>query len=748
MKYSYSWLKDYYQSDDTPERTAEILVGLGSEVEEISGGIDDKIVVAKILEIKPHPNADRLHLATIDFGSDQIEIVCGAPNIEVGQSVAYAQIGAKVLDFEIQEAVIRGVKSPGMLLSPRELGLSKDHRGVYLFGDDVVPGTKVAQLLSADSVLDLEITPNRGDLLSHLGLARDLSAKKMQTVQLEAIELTESNERIEDYISVESKTDLCSLYLCRVIRGVKIGPSPDWLVNRLTALGGKSINNVVDVTNYIMLDLGHPLHAFDGQKISSKKIEITEIENDCDVVTLDGEARVMLEEMVAITDSQMPIAIAGVMGLLNSEVDEQTRDIVLEAAVFDPKSIRKTRRALGIQTEASYRFERGVDDAGTQYALDKAAKLIQEVAGGEILKGIAESGQVAQSGAIEVKYEKINDLLGENIAEDEVNAILRALEFKVKDGKAVVPSYRHDIKIWQDLVEEVARIHGLEKLPRVQLSQSQVKGSSIYRKKESIKDFLINLGIDETINYTFLSQQDTEAAKIDPSDLVEVANPVQDENRYLRNSLVPGLLKAVAKNPSFDDIELFEIGMVFSGDKQWNSLAIVCSGKSARAAQQIADELVTTLKIPKNKFNFYEISSDELNRFKIKKPKVSVAEINLDEIIESIAVGDSELKINQDAQYRPISKFPPVKRDLAFVLDEKIASREIQGLILKVCEKAVLVEQFDEFISNRLGEGKKSVAFHIYLEDEQKTLSDAEAEEQIAKIIASLEKEFSAKIRS
>lgn len=750
MKYLYSWIRDYYKAESSVQETAETLVGLGSEVENDDfADIDENIIAVKITKIEPHPNADRLRLATVSDGGEEVRIVCGAPNIEVGQIVPMAKVGSKIGGVEITEVEIRGVKSVGMLCSDRELGLGDDHTGIRILPCEVKSGTKIKDYLKADVVLDLEITPNRGDLLSHYGIARDLSAKSGKIISKEDISLSEGGGKATDAITVDSKTKLCPLYLARVIKGVKIAPSPDWLQARLVGVGTKPINNVVDVTNYIMLDLGHPMHAFDASKIACNKIEIREIKKDTDVITLDGEARVLLSGMMVIADGERPVAIAGVMGLQNSEVEAGTADIILEAAVFDRKSIRKTRRLLGIQTEASYRFERGVDEAGVQYAIDKAAKLIQEIAGGEILEGIVQAGDVKSRKEIAIEHEKIGSLLGFSIAEGRINEILVSLGFEIVGDRVLVPLWRHDIEIWQDLAEEVGRIQGLEKIEPIELPRGDFAKKFDFYKKEMIKDYLVDLGLDETINYTFLSEPDVSAAQIDASNLAEVENPVQEENRYLRNSLVPGLLKAISRNPSFDDIEIFEIGKVFSKDEEWTSFAIACAGRGARKAGEIVQRVCEKFQLAREDFDIFEISGFDLGRFKVKKPTVYIAEVNLD-----VVFGKNELKagdLNRDSSvvnYRPISKFPPVKRDLAFVVNVGVSADDIRGEIKNVSSKAILVELFDEFISDKLGNDKKSVAFHVWLEDEEKTLQDNEAEQEVKKIIDALGKKFGAELRN
>ncbi len=747
MKYSVSWLKEYLKTDKSPSELGEVLVSLGSDVEESSSfpNIDNKIIAVKITKIEPHPNADKLRLPTVFDGEKEITIVCGAPNIEVGQVVPLAQVGTKIGDIEIGEAEIRGVKSTGMLCSERELGLSDDHEGIRILPDDTELGSKVKDILGKDQILELEITPNRGDLLSHFGLARDLAAKfgeKLQKSELKVEENFQSN------IEVEIKSDKCPLYLAREVKGAKIGESPDWLKEKLLAVGAKPINNVVDVTNYIMLDLGQPLHAFDKAKVADGKIEVKEIEQEMDVVTLDGGARALLPGMLGIWDAEKPIAVAGVMGLGNSEVSASTTDIVLEAAVFDRRSIRKTAKLLNLKSEASARFERGIDAEGTVYALDKAAKIIAEIAGGEVSSLVKAEKEFQQKKELTIEYEKINNYADLQLSNEEIDRILESLGFEIKEGRATVPSWRHDIAIWQDLAEEVYRINGLEKIKPEPLSEMQKPAPSDYYKKEKIKDYLVEQGLDEAISYTFLSDADILAAKLDASDLLEVANPVQEENRYLRNSLIPGLLKAVAKNPSFDDIEIFELGTVFSKTEEWMSLGIVSSGKSARKIEKIVDLLCGRFGFDKNAFNVYEIEQEELKRFKIKKPYVMIAEAKIDDLIKDGQFDDLALTLKKEKLfYRPISKFPPAKRDLAFIVDTSVSTDEVKKEILELADTAVLVELFDEFESDKLGAGKKSVAFHVWLEDEKRTLSDKEADEIVSRIIDGLKEKFGAELR-
>ena len=750
MRYLKSWIEDYWKTDKSGDEVAEILSALGSETESsmLAPGIDENVITARVLEVKPHPNADRLKIAKIATGTEEIEVVCGAPNLEPGQCVVYARPGAQIQGGKVETATIRGVESPGMLLSERELGVGNDHTGIEILDDACELGKSVFGKISAEVVFDVDVTPNRGDLLSHLGLARDLAAADGKKLEKDKLDLPESKERVEDKLTIEIKTKNCPLYLARKISGVKIAPSPEWLIKRLEVLGVKTINNVVDVTNYIMLDLGHPLHAFDARKIAGNKIIVRDLEKNGAVITLDGEARELVEGMMVIADQERPVAVAGVMGLKNSEIDDETTDVIIEAAVFDRKSIRKTAKLLGLVTEASFRFERGVDDVGVSLALNKAAKMTREVAGGKILRGIAQAGKPSAVSHQLIEYEKISELIGVEYSREKIDEILTALGFEIKDGNARVPSWRHDIEFWQDLAEEIARIDGIEKVKLNELPKAEGEAKqNEWHQKEVIKDFLVGLGLTEALNYTFLSQADIEAAKLKTEDLLEVANPVQEENRYLRGSLVPGLLKSIARNPSFEATDFFEIGNVFSKTEEKTNLAIATAGKTKKATE-IVRELAEQFGIDEKEFSFFEIPRDELNRFKIRKPSVSVAEADLRRILRKGTFSKLEINLSdQKIKYRSVSLYPSVNRDLAFVVDKDISLSKVKDLILETSSSTVLVEPFDEFADDRFGKDKKSVAFHIYLQHLNKTLSDKEADGEIEKIVRSLEKKFSAQLR-
>lgn len=751
MKILKSWLKDYIDVKLTDSEIAEKLNISGTEVESVTSSLDSNVVVAEIKDIKKHPNADRLRIATVFDGKSDLTVVCGAPNIEIGQKVPLAKLGARLGDIEIKKTEIRGVESEGMICAEDELGLGDDHSGIIVLPKEYKIGKPLNEYMESDTVFDLEITPNRGDCLSHIGIAREIAALTCESISKAPISLDMNSTNIKDKISIKiSDKKLCPQYMARSIEGVKVGVSPDWLKKRLESLGLKPINNIVDVTNFIMYDLGQPLHAFDADKIDSKEIIVRKNKPNEKIETLDGIERA-IKDAILITDKDKAIAIAGVMGGKNSEISEQTTRVIIESAEFDRKNIRKTVKELGLVTEASYRFERGIDSGSVEYALNKAAKMMQELAGGRILSGIVREEEKTQNKTLEIEYEKINNLTGLDLSVSEINRILNSLGFEIKNNICVVPFWRHDIEIWQDLAEEVARIYGYNKITPLALHEVKAPKKSTYYYKEKLKDALVEAGFVETINYPYLSEAGIKAANLKTKDLLEIANPIQPENKYLRNSLIPGLLKSIAKNPSFDPVLFFEIGKVFSGKNENNNLAIVSTGKNAKIEiEMVIEDICSKFKINKKYFSIKELSGDELQKFKIKKLVAYTTELNLDSLISSIKVsGDElELKLSQKRiNYRTVSKFPAVTRDLAFIVDKKVESAEVEGVIGETSELIARVELFDEFASDKFGANKKNVAFHIYLQHPERTMVDKEADDIIQSVIKNIEGKFKASLR-
>ncbi|MFA7253528.1 MAG: phenylalanine--tRNA ligase subunit beta [Patescibacteria group bacterium] len=750
MKILKSWLKDYIDTKISDEELAEKFTASSCPVDEFTKTIPDTVVVAEILSIRKHPNADRLQIAEINDGRNKLKIVCGAPNIAVGQKVPLAKTGTLLSSgLLIKESEIRGEMSEGMLCAFDELGIGDDHSGIIILSENEAVGRKVNEILESDTIFDIDVTPNRGDILSHLGFARDLAAivdRGLESVRYSIKE--KSGKGVE--IEVENQ-ELCPQYYVLKIEGIKTGDSPKWLRDRLERLGQKSINNIVDVTNYIMLDLGQPLHAFDAKKVTDGKIIIRNGRENEEIKTLDGAVRKISPANLVIADTAGPIAIAGIMGGANSEIDIDTVDIILEAAEFDAKSIKRSTKLLNLNSDASYRFERGIDSGNVANALKKAANLIVEAAGGEIVAKITGQSRKFEPKLIPLECSKINGILGAEISEAEMVGILSQLGFESKNKSVVAPLWRHDIEITEDLAEEIGRIYGYSKLNDRKLPESRVPKKTIYYKKEYIKDLLVNLGFSEVINYIFLSEKETNLAKINKEILLEVANPLQPENKYLRNSLVPGLLKDIAKNPTFDPISLFEIGHVFSGIEEKTTLSIITAGKSSqKSMEEAVSSLKTVLGVDFNQ-NIDKIDREVLDIYKIRKSECFVIELAINDLLSLASFENSDLELIKTAKkscYRPISKYPSITRDLAFIVDKEKDANIIADKLYEVSELVNRVELFDEFASDKFGKGKKNVAFHIYLQSLDRTMTDTEADSIIDKIVKEIEDKFKAKLRS
>ncbi len=754
MKIIRSWLEEYLPSmkNKSNEEIAEIFHLAGIEVEGIEAGLHENVVVAKIIKIDKHPDADRLNLAEVTDGVSNYKIVCGAPNIKTNQVVPLAKIGAILPGgFEIKKAKIRGVESDGMLCAADEIGIGSDHSGIIELSDEYQLGKPLRDYISKETIFDISITPNRGDWLSHFGVARELGAFTNIIVKKSPISLHQSANDVKELLNLEvENTKKCPQYYARVIKGIKIAKSPKWLRDKLEASGVRSINNVVDVTNLILLDFGHPLHAFDYQKIAGKTIVVRSALDNEKIETLDGVTRELDKNDLVIADKDKAIAIAGVMGGLNSEVTNKTTNVVLEAAVFDPASIRKTSKRLKLQSEANYRFERGIDEGGTEYVINKAANLIMEVAGGIISKGILKSGQTPQQKQVKIDYSKINNLLGVSLQSDEINHYLKLLGFEIKDNTAIVPLWRNDVSIIQDLAEEVGRLHGYDNIVPVKPAKETPPKKSIYYSKQYLKEIIAQNGFSETISYPYLSQKDIDLLNIKSKDLLEVVNPLQDEYKYLRTSLIPGLIKAIAKNPAFDPTLLFEISHVYTKDVEQTNLAIVSSGKNAK---KILEDTLNSLEKNLGKSISKEVDEfprEQLVKFKVKKPAIYTFEIDTDELLKKSVVDDSKLKLkisNKEVTYRPISRFPMITRDLAFIVDKSVDAQELSKDIYKISDLINRVELFDEFASDKFGLGKKNIAYHIYLQHIERTLVDSEADKVVKDITDKIEKEYKATLR-
>ena len=606
MKFSYNWLKQFVDIDKTPQELADDLSCKSVEInsiERFGGDFLEQVVVGEIKEINPHPDADKLRLTKIDVGAiheSPVQIVCGAPNIEVGQKVPVALVGCKLPMGEIKEAKIRGVESFGMLCAEDELQLGSDHTGIMVLDPSSKVGDKLSDIYN-DWVLDGEILPNRGDLQNHFGLAREVSAIYDIPLKENDVIIKNKENKVKDFIEVENKDiSICRTYMARMVKNVKLGPSPVWMQQRLLAAGMRPINNVVDITNYVMLEYGNPLHAFDALRISTNSTQI-DTNNKIKIIvrltnkgekikTLDGKEHELPEGLLVIANEKEPIAVAGVMGGENSEIYESTKDVILESASFNPQLIRKSQRELGIRTEASSRFEKNLTPYLAFISLDRAAKLMEEVCGGKIVEGVASEFiiQKVKPNIVAVDMDKVKNYLSIDIKDKQILNILNKLGIKKVDtanekdleiikiagidldkiGKNTFlfrpPLWRNDVNIWQDIAEEIGRIYGYDRVPEGELKlQIEPKTEKVLYFEQSAKKFLVELGLTEVFSYSILSKELVEKTQM-KDNFFEVINPLNEYDSVIRGGLWSGLLQYTAENSKkFEKFSLFDLSKVY-----------------------------------------------------------------------------------------------------------------------------------------------------------------------------------------
>jgi len=807
MNLSLNWLKEYVDlpKSYTPEKIGDALTMHTVEVEETIEQAKkfDRVVVGKILEISKHPNADRLQIAKVDIKSEELNIVCGAPNIEVGQLAPVAMVGAVLAGgFEIKEASVRGVESRGMLCAEDELGLGEDHSGIMILEKGAKLGQNFSDYLGLDDIVfevDNKSLSNRPDLWGHIGIARELSAIfniSFKNLDLKSSKLETDNSqklsiKIEDY-------DLCPRYMGAVIEGIKIEPSPKWLQDRLIAVGVRPINNIVDITNYVMLETGQPMHAFDTEKISEDgkdaKIIVRKAEKEEVVKTLDGEERKLNEETLVIADNKKAIAVAGVMGGGNSEVHDDTTSIVLESANFDYVSIRKTSTKLGLRTEASMRYEKGLDPNLCEVGFARAAELIKKVCPeARIVSEIKDENKYTlNTGPVTINYEWAKGIIGEEIAEKEMVKILESLGFGVESGeeemKITIPTWRatRDIALKEDIVEEIIRIYGFNKIPS-KMPEAPLgvpfsdKSRVIIRKIKNILS--TSCALTETYNYSFIGEEYLEKLGMDYSSYVRLVNPIANNLNLLRQNLAPGLIANIKTNQArYDDITLFEIGNVYhnidgeivKGDDssqklpyQEKRLGIIIAGKGKNDTFELAKGVWENLLTSFNLESTYSLtdvlppwadknisaqisisgidvgfigalSSGAAKKTGTKK-QATIIEVSLPELIRVIQEKSSIMHEQED-------KYPPLIRDLAFVVNERVLYNDIKNEINEFNEYIKNVELFDIYRGENIGKENKSLAFRVFYQADR-TLTSKEVDVWQKELIKKLEEKFEAKIR-
>ena len=801
MKVPLKWLRQYIALTLPPADLANRLTMAGSEVKgmQVIGGNWENIVVGQITAINPHPNADRLSLATIDLGKERQTVVTGAPNLNLGDKVAFAYVGAQLIDghtgqlFRLKPAKIRGVVSTGMACSEKELGISDSHEGIMVLPAEAPVGTSLSDYLG-DVIFDLEVTPNRPDCLSVIGIAREVAALTGQSLHLPQVSYEETALPVNEQISVEiTAPELCPRYCASLINGVRIAESPRWMQQRLLACGMRPINNIVDITNYVMLEHGQPLHAFDYDRIRGKRIIVRRATGGEAIVTLDGVERVLYKDMLVIADEERSVAIAGVMGGANSEVTEQTTSILLEAASFNPASIHYTGRALFLPSEACMRFERGIRPELTLPALRRATQLIVQLAGGEAARGVADvyPGKLDEE-PILLSTGEVKQVLGVEFSLDQVVEALTSLGFDCKPAGSAsevwvtAPYWRSDIRQAVDLIEEVARIIGYDKIPTTMLGQPLPRQDPepIISLKQELRRSLTGYGFQEVITYSLISLEMLnkllpEAYPLEPVPL-RVANPMTADQEYLRPNLRANLLAALSENRRYEDgsIRLFELGRVYLPRQkdlpdEPEVLCGIVSGPRVEMSWQGRDELLDffdakgmvegLLSRLGVEASFEEGGDESLHLSKqaaivIAGNRLGVVGELHPKVAEAFEISGTVylFEINVTTllpftlgykRFQPILRFPATVRDMALVIDAGITHQKVQDII----KSFPLVEQvtlFDVYTGEQVPPGKKSLAYRITFQSPTHTLTDEEVNQVQQQILGKLSSELGATLRS
>jgi phenylalanyl-tRNA synthetase beta chain len=805
MKVSLNWLRDYVDIGLAPKELAERLTMAGLEVKDIrtTGGTWDNVVIGEVIALNPHPNADRLRIATVDLGTGKVTSVCGAPNINIGQKVSFAHVGARLIDPRTGEAAvlkaarIRGVASEGMVCSEKELGISENHEGILVLPSEAPIGQPLSAYLG-DIILDLDITPNRPDCLSVIGIAREIAALTGESLRLPDIHYEETEKSIDSFASVDIvDPDLCPRYCASVITGIKLAPSPGWLQQRLNNCGMRPINNVVDVTNYVMLEYGQPLHAFDYNKLKGRQIIVRRARSGETITTLDGSERTLTPDIVLVADKEEAVAVAGIMGGLNSEVTDKTDTILLESASFNQANIRRGCSHLRFQSEASIRFDKGLSSELPLLPVKRASQLLLELAGGRAAKGIIDvyPGK-SEPKLIPLTSREVARLSGLKASIDEILDVLKALGFECQEsdpGSQVsvsAPYWRSDIKCPADLVEEVVRIIGYERIPITRLGsplppqESRLSPTAQRTSlREKIRSILTGFGFQEILTYSLVSLQKLE--KLSPraelkTPPLKVANPMTKEQEYLRTSLRAGLLATLAHNQKFEQagIRLFEIGKVFLPrgkdlPEEKEMLCAVLSGAREELCWQVdegqldffdakgvLENILNQLQLNGNFENSNDeglvpgrrasifVDDDQVGTIGEVHPKIIEA-FELSGVAYLIEVDVEKLltKITGTKEYQPIPRFPSVTRDIAIVVDEHVNYRGVENII-KGFSLVAEVTLFDLYRGEQIPEGKKSFAIRIVYQSPSRTLTDEEVDQAQERMLDRLHKELGATLRS
>ena len=808
MKISYNWLKQFLKLDIEVHHTSEILTDLGLEVEGIEnyeslkGGLKG-VVVGKVLTCEQHSNADRLKVTTVDVGTDSpLNIVCGAPNVATGQKVLVATIGTTLYTaagepWTIKKGKIRGEESQGMICAEDELGLGQSHDGIMVLDKDIKIGTAAAEIfdIENDVVFEIGLTPNRADAMSHYGVARDLKAGLAQkdiiseliTPSVSAFHVDKRTLKID--IQVKDK-DRAPRYCGITISNIKVEQSPSWLQNRLKAIGLSPINNVVDVTNYVLHELGQPLHAFDANKIRGNKVIVKTLKTGTKFITLDGVERELHEEDLMICDEKNPLCMAGIFGGLDSGVTENTTSIFLESAYFDPVSVRKTAKRHGLNTDASFRFERGIDPNITEYALQRAALMIVDIAGGEISSDLTDYyPKKIKDFQVRVSFENITKLIGTEIPKETIKSILTSLEIKVNNVTETglgltVPAYRNDVQREADVIEEILRVYGYNNVKTSNKLNASITYSNDledYKIQNIIGNQLVAQGFFEILSNSLTSPEYTALTQsLAKEHQVELLNPLSGDLSVLKQSMLFSGLETLRYNINRkqEDLKLFEFGKTYkyigSNTEEYKHLSMFVTGKKSRpqwnkmpeqsdffflkgTLEAVLSRLgIHNFKIEPNqndliseglcykigKFNivsFGLVKNNVLKKFSINQ-QVLYADFDWDQILKVIK--------KKSIKFKSIPKFPTIRRDFALLIDQKISFNEIYNLSYKTERKLLKsINLFDVYEGKNLPNGKKSYAVSFTFQDQHKTLNDKQIDKIMSKLLHQFEQQLGAELR-
>ena len=789
MKLSTNFVKDYVDIPVDYKKLADDMTNVGNEYDSAEKLINaTNLVIGEILECEMHPDSDHLHICKVNVGNEVLQIVCGAPNARVGIKVVVALVGAELPgDFKIKKSKIRGVESCGMMCSLEELGIEhkylrpQDTDGIIELGDDAVPGEDPIKYMKLDDeVIDFELTANRGDLLSILGMANEIGAIYDKPVKDIDLSHSEGSSKIDGTFNIDVQTSNCSLFLAKRVNNVKIKESPDWLRNRLIASGIRPINNVVDISNYVMLEVGQPLHYYDADKLGDTII-VRQAKNNEKLVTLDDQERILNEDDIVIANKNEAIGLAGVMGGLTTEVDENTKNILIESAIFDSVKVRMTSKKV-LRSESSNRFEKGLDPNRTYMAIERSCHLLEKLADCEIVSGLIKYDHSNKDDKnIDITFDKINQVLGIEVPKDEVLGIFRRLGFKtlVNDNNITVsvPSRRLDISIKEDLIEEVGRIYGMDKIVAKPIVLP-LKTGSYDKAKRSVRNKMVELGLNETLSYALIPEKEVHKFTNDEFETVKILDPMTEERNALRYSLLPSLKMVYEYNKARNnkDISIFEIGKSFykKNEKYGENLnlAVLMTGNYSEGLNKeqvnfytikgIMEELLEHLgfggkyklviedipvELHPGQSASIMIGDEKIGIIgkihpNVTKDNIYVLEVNLEKLLND-SVNSTPMK------YKEISKFPNVVKDVAFVMKKDVMSEVIEEQIRKAGGKLLTkVEVFDLYTGENIGEDEKSIAYKLTFTDPEKTLSDEEVLNIFNKIIDHVTNTCSVSVRS